>query len=92
MRRLDGGQQEDPWRSAFLFGLGIGVVFGVVEGIQFGAGRGLLVGVTTGLLAAGMRLLIPKAKAAQFLSKNPILVAFLLVLPFAAVVAAALLL
>ncbi len=92
MRRLDGGQQEDPRRSAFLSGLGVGVVFGVVEGIQFGAGRGLLVGVVTGLLAAGMRLIIPKAKVAQSLRRNPFLVAFLVVLPFVALVAAALLL
>jgi hypothetical protein len=90
MRRLDGGQQENPRRSAFLFGVGIGVVLGVGEGIQFGAGRGLLIGLLTGLVAGGMRLLFPREATSSF-RKNPFVVAFLLVLPFVALVAAALL-
>lgn len=69
----------------------MGAIFGVGQGIQLGASWGLITGLLTGLFGAGIQFFIP-AEVTESLRKRPLLVAFLLALPFVALVAAALLL
>lgn len=67
----------------------MGAIFGVGQGIQLGASWGLITGLLTGLFGAGIQFFIP-AEVTESLRKRPLLVAFLLALPFVALVAAAL--
>ncbi len=69
----------------------MGAILGVAQGLQFGLTWGLITGLLTSLLAGAIRFFVPR-EFTESLRKSPLLVAFLLVLPFVVLVAVALLL